>query len=100
MLLADEMVAQMVLLDPAAIYENDDRVKEPRVIQVSPLRLRMVDHPGCKGCIFHSRYGLQSGVSGRDAHGTVTDDTQVRLALPFLSNPIVVSTIIFEIGDG
>jgi len=33
---ADEMVAQMVLLDPAAIYENDDRAKEPRVIRVSP----------------------------------------------------------------
>jgi hypothetical protein len=32
-----KMVAQMVLLDPAAIYENDDRAKELRVIQVSPL---------------------------------------------------------------
>ena len=32
--------------------------------------------------------------------GTVTDDTQVLLALPFLSNPIIVNTLIFEIGDG
>jgi hypothetical protein len=28
------------------------------------------------------------------------DDTQVLLALPFLSNPIIVNTLIFEIGDG
>jgi hypothetical protein len=31
-LLADEMLAQMILLDKAAIYENDDRAKELRVI--------------------------------------------------------------------
>jgi hypothetical protein len=81
----------------------------PRVIQVSPLRLRMVDHPGCKG-LFFVVFTVRSPVrrfragctlnSYQPCDGTVTDDTQVLLDLPFLSNPIIVNTIIFEIGDG